>query len=103
MKESYIKVSVNGHNINNYLKWLITQKIDILELKILSHNQMVIIIKKSSYKTLKKYSKTYKISVIDKYGPLKIKEFIKKKYYNISMYMYINTSCICIITYDIFR
>lgn len=88
MKESYIKVSVNGHNINNYLKWLITQKIDILELKILSHNQMVIIIKKSSYKTLKKYSKTYKISVIDKYGPLKIKEFIKK---NI-----IILACICI-------
>lgn len=88
MKESYIKVSVNGHNINNYLKWLITQKIDILELKILSHNQMVIIIKKSSYKTLKKYSKIYKISVIDKYGPLKIKEFIKK---NI-----IILACICI-------
>ena len=88
MKESYIKVSVNGHNINNYLKWLITQKIDILELKILSHNQMVIIIKKSSYKTLKKYFKTYKISVIKKYGPLKIKEFIKK---NI-----ITLICICI-------
>ena len=60
MKESYIKVSVNGHNINNYLKWLITQKIDILELKILSHNQMVIIIKKSSYKTLKSIPKHIK-------------------------------------------
>ena len=46
MKESYIKVSVNGHNINNYLKWLITQKIDILELKIISHNQIVLIVKK---------------------------------------------------------
>ena len=88
MKESYIKVSVNGHNINNYLKWLITQKIDILELKIISHNQIVLIVKKSSYKTLKKYSKTYKISVINKYGPLKIKEFIKK---NI-----IILACICI-------
>ena len=31
MKESYIKVSVKGHNINNYLKWLINKKIDILE------------------------------------------------------------------------
>ena len=73
MKESYIKVSVKGHNINNYLKWLINKKIDILELKILNHNQMLLIVKKSSYKTLNKYSKTYKISVIKKYGPLKIK------------------------------
>lgn len=88
MKESYIKVSVKGHNINNYLKWLINKKIDILELKILNHNQMLLIVKKSSYKTLNKYSKTYKISVIKKYGPLKIKEFIQK---NIVILM-----CICI-------
>lgn len=88
MKESYIKVSVKGHNINNYLKWLINKKIDILELKILNHNQMLLIVKKSSYKTLNKYSKTYKISVMKKYGPLKIKEFIQK---NIVILM-----CICI-------
>lgn len=88
MKESYIKVSVKGHNINNYLKWLINKKIDILELKILNHNQIILIVKKSSYKTLNKYSKTYKISVIKKYGPLKIKEFIQK---NIVILM-----CICI-------
>ena len=88
MKESYIKVSVKGHNINNYLKWLINKKIDILELKILNHNQMLLIVKKSSYKTLNKYSKTYKISVIKKYGTLKIKEFIQK---NIVILM-----CICI-------
>ena len=88
MKESYIKVSVKGHNINNYLKWLINKKIDILELKILNHNQIILIVKKSSYKTLNKYSKTYKISVIKKYGTLKIKEFIQK---NIVILM-----CICI-------
>lgn len=88
MKESYIKVSVKGHNINNYLKWLINKKIDILELKILNHNQIILIVKKSSYKTLNKYSKTYKISVIKKYGLLKIKEFIQK---NIVILM-----CICI-------
>lgn len=88
MKESYIKVSVKGHNINNYLKWLINKKIDILELKILNHNKIILIVKKSSYKTLNKYSKTYKISVIKKYGPLKIKEFIQK---NIVILM-----CICI-------
>ena len=44
MNNNYIKVKVSGKNVNNYLKWLISKKINIINLKIVSHNEMHIII-----------------------------------------------------------
>lgn len=77
MNNNYIKVLIEGKNVNNYIKWLIKQRINIIELNVIRHNQLEAIINYKDYKQLKKYSKTYKISVIKKYGSLKIFEIIK--------------------------
>lgn len=78
MNNNYIKVSVEGKNVNNYIKWLINQKINIINLNIIKHNKLEIIIDHKDYKLLKKYSKTYKIIIIKKYGVLKLINLIKK-------------------------
>lgn len=75
---NYIKVKVEGKNVNNYIKWLIKQKINIINLNIIKYNELHIIVNYKDYKQLKKYSKTYKVTTIKKYGNLKILEIIKK-------------------------
>ena len=78
MNNNYIKVQVEGKNVNNYIKWMIKQKINIINLNIIKHNQLEVIINYKDYKQLNKYSKTYKITILKKYGNLKIIELIKK-------------------------
>ena len=78
MNNNYIKVVIEGKNINNYVKWMIKQKINIINLNIIKHNKLEVIINYKDYKELKKYSKTYQVKIIKKYGNLKIFETIKK-------------------------
>ena len=78
MDNNYIKVQVEGKNVHNYIKWLIRQKVSIINLNIIRHNKLELIIKYKDYNQLNKYSKTYKITTIKKYGILKILERIKK-------------------------
>lgn len=78
MNNNYIKVKVSGKNVNNYLKWLISKKINIINLKIVSHNEMHIIINYRDLSELSKYSKIYKITIEKKYGKLKVVDAIKK-------------------------
>ena len=78
MNNNYIKVQIEGKNVNNYLKWLIKEHLKIININIIKHNMMQIIIDYSNYKKLFNYSKSYKITIIEKYGKLKIKEQIKK-------------------------
>lgn len=80
MNNSYIKVKIKGKNINNYLKWLIKTNLNIININIVSHNEMILITEYKSYKLLKKYSKTYDVSIIKKYGKLRFIEFIKTNY-----------------------
>ena len=75
---NYIKVQIEGKNVNNYIKWIIKQKINIINLNIIKHNQLELTIDNKDYKKLYLYSKTYKIKIIKKYGKLKIIESIKK-------------------------
>ncbi len=58
---NYIKVRVEGKNVNNYINWLIKSKIEIINLDVIKHNQLEIIIEYKYYKKLLNYSKTYKI------------------------------------------
>ena len=70
MNNNYLKVKVVGRNVNNYIKWLIKQKINIINLKIIKYNELELIIDKKDYNVLSKYSKTYKITILKKYGCL---------------------------------
>ena len=77
MNNNYLKVKVVGRNVNNYIKWLIKQKINIINLKIIKYNELELIIDKKDYNVLSKYSKTYKITILKKYGKLRLIDIIK--------------------------
>lgn len=74
---NYILVKVVGKNINNYLKWLLNNKINVIRLNIIKHNELNLIVDYKDYNTLKKYSKTYKITILKKYGKLRLFDAIK--------------------------
>lgn len=76
--DSIIKIKVTGININNYIKRIIKNKINIINITPISHKECHIILKYKEYIKLKKIKTTYKIEIINKYGRLKIKEKFKK-------------------------
>ena len=75
---NYILVKIVGRNVNNYIKWLIRNKINIIKLTIVKHNELNIIIDYKDFETLTKYSKTYEVTIIRKYGKLRLFDTIKK-------------------------
>ena len=74
---NYILVKIVGKNVNNYLKWLLKNKINIIHLDIIKHNELNLIVDYKDYKLLKKYSKTYKVIILKKYGKLRLFDIIK--------------------------
>lgn len=77
MNNNYILVKIEGKNVGNYVKWLIKNKINIINLNIIKHNELNIIIDYKDYNLLSKYSKTYKITIIKKYGKLRLFDILK--------------------------
>jgi len=78
--KSSVKVVVEGKNVNNYIKRLIKDKINIINLKYLDYNKVEIVIKYEDYLKLKDHRSIYKLKVIEKYGKLKIRDKLKKNY-----------------------
>jgi len=76
--DSIIKIKIEGKNINNYIKRLIKNKINIIKLIPISYKEVHLIVKYSEYKKISKYKSIYKISIINNYGTLRIKNTIKK-------------------------
>ena len=76
--DSIIKIKIEGKNINNYIKRLIKNKINIIKLIPVSYKEVHLIVKYSEYKKISKYKSIYKISIINNYGTLRIKNIIKK-------------------------
>lgn len=77
---STVKVLVEGKNVNNYIKRLIKDKIDIISLNYLDYSRVEIIIKYSDYLKLKDSRSIYKLKIKEKYGKLKFREKIRKNY-----------------------
>ena len=78
--ESSVRVKITGKNVNNYLKRLITNKIDLIDLKYNSHNEAVVTIKYSDYLKLKTVRSSCDVKVTNTYGKLKIRNKIKRNY-----------------------
>ena len=78
--ESSVKVIIEGKNVNNYIKRLIKDKINIINLKYLDYNKVEIIIKYEDYLKLKDTRSIYKLKIIEKYGKLKLIDKLKKYY-----------------------
>ena len=78
--ESSVRVKITGKNVNNYLKRLITNKIDLIDLKYNSHNEAVVTIKYSDYLKLKTVRSSYDVKVTNTYGKLRIRNKMKRSY-----------------------
>ena len=75
---NYIKVLVEGKNINNFIKRLIINKINIYKLDYLSYDKITILIDYRDYKRIKKNKTIYKVKKIRNYGKLKIIDVLNK-------------------------
>lgn len=78
--ESSVRVKITGKNVNNYLKRLITNKIELIDLKYNSHNEAVVTIKYSDYLKLKTVRSIYDVKVTNTYGKLRIRNKMKRSY-----------------------
>lgn len=80
MNNNYLKIRIAGKNVNNYIKWLIKQKINIISLKIIRSDELELIINYKDFSILSKYSKTYEVTILKKYGKLRILDVVKKNF-----------------------
>ena len=78
--ESSVRVKITGKNVNNYLKRLITNKIELIDLKYNSHNEAVVTIKYSDYLKLKTIRSIYDVKITNTYGKLRIRNKLKRSY-----------------------
>lgn len=73
-----VKVKITGININNYIKRVIKNKIDIIKLIPINYKEVNLIIRYSDYLKIKDIPSIYKVTLIDSYGLLKLKSILKK-------------------------
>ena len=74
--KSSILIKVTGKNIERFIKRLISHKIEILDLKYIKYNEIIIKIYKKDYKKIKEIKTIYDIFIVDSYGFIKIKKII---------------------------
>lgn len=77
MFKSHYKIYVSGNNVLRFIKMLYKMDINFYSLNI-NDNSFTAIIDKDNYEKLKKIKTIYKINLERVYGPLYIKELIKK-------------------------
>ena len=75
---SYYIVSIKGKNISRFLYKCKNNNINILNIKNISHNEVIIKINRNDYSKLLKIKSVYKLEIINATGLLKFKELIKK-------------------------
>ena len=77
--KSILKIKVEGKNINNYIKKIITNKINIIKLIPISNKEIHIILTYPEYQKLIKIKTIiYKTTILSYMGSLKIKNNLKK-------------------------
>ena len=81
---SNIKIKVTGKNINNFLKRLIYNNINIIKVVNISYKEADIIINYQDLEKINKYKTIYNIEVIEYQGKLKLLKLIKKNIFIIS-------------------
>ena len=81
---SSIKIKVTGRNINNFIKKLIRNKINIINTKVVSYKEIHLIVNSKDIEKINQIKTIYDIEIIDYYGKLKILKILKKNIYIIS-------------------
>ena len=79
--QSKIKVSVKGHNIERFIKRLKNNNIELLNIKYIDNNEVIILIYKYDYETVIKLKTIYEIEIISYYGLIRTsKNIINNKF-----------------------
>lgn len=78
---SNIKIRISGKNINNFIKRIIKNNINIIKLIPRSYKEVDLIINYNDLEYIEKYKTIYDIKIIRYYGKLHIIKFIKKNIY----------------------
>lgn len=81
---SSIKIKVCGRNINNFIKRLIRNKINIIKVIPISYKEVDLIIDYNDLDNILKYKTIYDIKIIKYYGKLKVLKLLKKNIFIIS-------------------
>lgn len=81
---SSIKISVTGRNVNNFVKRLIKNKINIIKLIPKSYKEVYLIIDYNDLEKIEAYKTIYDIKIIKYYGKLKLLKLLKKNIFIIS-------------------
>lgn len=74
--KSKIKVKITGRKVEYFLKKLMSSKIELLDIKIINHKELIVLIYKKDYEKLLELKSIYEIDVIGYKGMLKIKKII---------------------------
>lgn len=72
------KVNIKGKRINNFLKRLMSLKVELFNIEYISNEEINILINKKDYEKIRKNKTIYKIQIIDKKGFIKLKDTIRK-------------------------
>ena len=71
-----MKIKIQGKNIERFLRRLIQNKIDLLDIKYTKNNEVIVKIYAKDYEKIEEIKTIYAINVVDTYGFIKIKKMI---------------------------
>lgn len=74
--KSKIKLNIKGKNIHKFIKRLISNKIEMLKINYIKHNEANIIVYKKDYDNILKIKSIYEVNEIETYGLIKIKKIV---------------------------
>ena len=77
MIKDYYKLKIKGRDFNRFINTLISFKI-YFDYSSIKKDECIIIVDSDNYEKIKKLKTSYKIEVINTYGPVKYKRLLKK-------------------------
>lgn len=99
---SNIKIKVTGKNVNNFIKRLIKNKININLLKQISYREVELVIDYNDLAKIDKFKSIYDVKITSYYGYLKILKFLKENFFILS-FLFLGIVIIYILSNIIFR
>lgn len=78
---SNVRIKVSGRNVNNFVKRLIKNRINIIKFIPISYKEADIIIDYNDLEKVKEYKTIYDLKIVKYYGKLKILKLFKKMFF----------------------
>lgn len=100
--KSKIKVKITGRKVEYFLKKLISSKIELLDIKIVNHKELIVLIYKKDYEKLLEIKSIYEIETLGYRGSIKIKKLISINKFLIS-YIFLGLALLMLLSNTIFE